>query len=97
MFHLLMLPFHLIGAVLSAVFAIIMLPVHLLLGLLHFAVGVLAFGLQLGIWVACIVLSVGIGTRRGLNPLLCLVLGMLGPVGLLIVVALAMLRPARAY
>jgi len=97
MLHLLSLPFHLLGGILSAILWVLLLPLHLALWLLGLVFGIVSFGLQLGLWIGCIALSVLIGRSRGLNPLLCLVLGALGPLGLLLVIGLAMMRPARAF
>jgi hypothetical protein len=97
MLDLILLPFTLLKTVIVTLFGILMIPFHLLFGLLKLTFGVLAFGVQVGLWVACILLSIAIGQSRGLNPVLCGILGALGPIGLGVVVVLALLRPARAY
>jgi hypothetical protein len=88
MLHLLFLPFTLLFWLLS-------LPFRIVFWVLGTTIGLVALLFHIAIWVACIGLALLIGRSRGLNPLLCLILGALGPVGLLIVVALALIRPAR--
>jgi hypothetical protein len=78
-------------------FWLLLLPFKLVLGLFGMVVGTIAFLFQAGLWLACIALAYFIGTSRGLNPLLCIILGMFGPIGLLIVVIMALARPARGY
>lgn len=89
-------PFTLLGTLLEWVVWLILLPFKIVFGILKLAFGVIAFGIHVAVWIGCIALSLMIARSRGLNPLLCLLLSaLLGPVGLLIVIALALVLPSR--
>jgi hypothetical protein len=93
MFHWLLFPFHLLGWLIHAVFWVVLLPFTLFFKLL----GLAFLAIKIGIWVACVLISLAIANRTGLNPILCALLAaFLGPIGLLIVIGLALLsRPVR--
>jgi hypothetical protein len=82
---------------LSLAYWIVILPLKFIIWVLGMIVGLIGMIFHLGFWVACLALSFIIGVNRGLNPILCLILGMFGPVGLLIVIALAFARPVRSF
>jgi hypothetical protein len=97
MFHWLLFPFQLLGALIHAVLWLVMLPFTLLFKLLGLALFAVGLGIKLALWSTCVVLSLIIANKAGLNPILCAFLAaFLGPIGLLIVIGLALLRrPVR--